>query len=414
MKLAHKTTCLESLYFTQKKMTTHLAAVSPAKGQPFEVQTRPTPKPGPDELLIAVKSVALNPADAHMRDQGLFIPTYPTVIGFDISGVVLEAGCNVPVSRPDDAPGPCFRPGITRVAAYAASFWRSCDPDYGAFQERCLVPWQHAVPLPDKDISWNQAATLPVAVEVPLNAWDVMGIPRVGETPASASVSAGSTGTGIDANGNKQKDNMVKREALLIWGASSSVGTMGVQTARMLREDPNSSVAAVYATAGSANKDYVGSLGADRVFDYKDSQVVDAIVSAARDDGLVIRHCFLATGQLAPCQAVLKAFLGDDQGTKTTQTKTAKIGSAPVVPPDAEVVDGIETIFVLPSAVEGERLQQFQYWIGTWLRENLAKGTIRPSPEPKVVGKGLGAINAGLDMVLRGVSCTKLVVELAE
>lgn len=71
-----------------------------------------------------------------MRDQGLFIPSYPTVIGFDMSGLVLEVGDNVPV----DGPGPIFRPGITRVAAYAASVWKACDPDYGAFQERCLSP----------------------------------------------------------------------------------------------------------------------------------------------------------------------------------------------------------------------------------------------------------------------------------
>jgi hypothetical protein len=64
--------------------------------------------------------------------------------------------------------------------------------------------------------------------------------------------------------------------------------------------------------------------------------------------------------------------------------------------------------------VEGERLEQFRYWIGTWLREKLTKGTIRPSPEPSVVGKGLGAINAGLDKLLRGVSCTKLIVEVEE
>lgn len=52
--------------------------------------------------------------------------------------------------------------------------------------------------------------------------------------------------------------------------------------------------------------------------------------------------------------------------------------------------------------------------MGTWLRENLAKGFVRPSPEPTVVGKGLGAINAGLDMLLQGVSCTKLVVEVEQ
>ncbi|KAK7751851.1 hypothetical protein SLS62_006152 [Diatrype stigma] len=385
-------------------MATHLAAVCTAKGRPFELQSRSTPKPGPDEILIAVKAVALNPADVLMCDQGLYIPKYPTVIGFDLAGVVLEVGHNVPADAFHDGPGPCFRPGITRVVAYAASFWRSIGPDYGAYQERCLVPWQHAVPLPDEGMSWNLAVTLPVAVETSLIAWEVMGVPRVGEATASSLASAGSAGTIADEGG--PKNNMGRKQALLVWGASSSVGTMGVQTARLLRDDPSSSFAAVYATAGSTNEAYVTSLGADRVFDYKSPQVVDAIVSAAKGDGLVIRHCFLATGQLAPCQAVLKAFLGDDhQEGKNTKT-VAKIGSAPLVPPDAEVVDGVETIFVLPSTVEEERLQ-LQHWIGMWLRKNLSKGTITPSPEPKVVGKGLGAINAGVDMLRRGVSCMK-------
>ncbi|RAK95540.1 zinc-binding alcohol dehydrogenase family protein [Aspergillus ibericus CBS 121593] len=352
-------------------MTTHLAAVSSAKGTPFELQTRATPKPGPDELLIVVKSIALNPADGIMRDKGLFIPTYPTVIGFDFAGLVLEAGNNVPVA---------FQPS-TRIAAYAAAVWKSCDPDYGAFQERCLIPWQHALCLPE-GVSWHQAATLPVAGQVPLSAWDMMGIQRVGGATISSPR---------------------KREALLIWGASSSVGTMGVQTARLLRDDPGSSIAAVYATAGAANHEYVGSLGADHVFDYKEPQVVDAIISAAKYDGLVIRHCFLATGQLAPCQAVLKAFVGDD--------RNATIGSAPVVPPDTEEVDGVEVIFLMPSMDEGERLAQFEYWM-RMLRENLVGGAISPSPEPKIVGKGLGAINAGLDVLQRGVSCTKLVIEM--
>ncbi len=384
-------------------MSTHLAAISPAKGQPLQLQTRHTSKPGPGELLIAVKSVALNPADGHMRNQGLFISTYPTVIGFDISGLVLEVGDNVPT----DTEGFSFQPGITRVAAYTASVWKACDPKYGAFQERCLVPWQHTVPLPDKNMSWNHAATLPVAVAVSLSAWDALGIPRMREATVSISVSPASVSTGA-SGGTQKKDN--KQEALLIWGASSSVGTMGVQSARLLQKDWNSSFAAVYATAEPANKRYVNSLGADRVFDYNDPRVVDAIVSAARDDGLVIRRCFLATGQLKPCQDVLQAFLRDNIGEK----KKAKIVSAPIVPPDADVVDGVETIFIQPSMEEGERMEQFRYWMGTWLKENLAQGTIRPSPEPRVVGKGLGAINAGLDMLLQGVSCMKLVVEVEE
>jgi NADPH:quinone reductase-like Zn-dependent oxidoreductase len=390
------TTLHPFLFASILNMVTHLAAVATAKGQPFEVQARATPKPGPGELLVAVKSVAINPADGHMRELGLFISKYPTVIGFDMAGLVLEVGDGVPTDAGADDSLPSFQPGITRVAVFTASFWREWGPDYGAFQESCLVPWQHAVILPN-DISWNHAATLPVSIEVPLNAWDVLGIPRIDSVDTSTRASVGNSG---------------KKEALLIWGASSSVGSMGVQTARLLREDPGSAFAAVYATAGSANQDYVASLGADRVFDYKSTDVVDSIVAAAKKDGLLIRHCFLATGQLSSCQAVLKAFIGD--GLAGSSPTAAKIASAPVIPTDAAAVKGVETIFALPSMVESERLEQFRYWIGTFLGTNLVKGVIRPSPKPTVVGRGLSFINSGVDKILQGVSCTKLVVELAE
>ncbi|KAF5683574.1 zinc-binding alcohol dehydrogenase domain-containing protein [Fusarium denticulatum] len=368
-------------------MSTHLAAVCTGKGQPFQVQARSTPKPGPDELLITVKSVALNPADVIMRDQGLFVTEYPTVIGFDMSGSVLQLGENVPAGNDG------FQPG-TRVAAYSASAWRGCAPDYGPFQEKCLVPWQHVVRLPDQNMSWNHAATLPVSVQVPLSAWDMMGIPR-----------------SYDGLPSQDLGQVEKKEALLIWGASSSIGTMGVQTARLLCQDPKTPFAAVYATSGPANHNYIRSLGADRVFDYKDSNVVESLVAAAKQDGLVIRHCFLATGNLSLCQAVLKEF--GDSGPQEGET-TAKIGSAPWIPTDAKDVDGVEVIFVMPSAVEEERLEQFNYWIGNYLSKNLASGNIKPSPEPKVVGKGLEFINSALDKMSEGVSCTKLVVEIGK
>ncbi|KAF5646073.1 ToxD-like protein [Fusarium sp. NRRL 25303] len=368
-------------------MSTHLAAICPGKGQPFQVQARSTPKPGPDELLIAVKSVALNPADVIMRDQGLFITEYPTVIGFDMSGLVLQVGENVPAGNEG------FQPG-TRVAAYSASAWRGCAPDYGPFQEKCLVPWQHAVRLPDQNMSWNHAATLPVSVQVPLSAWDMMGIPR-----------------SYDELSSQDLGQVQKKEVLLIWGASSSIGTMGVQTARLKSRDPKSPFAAVYATAGPSNHEYIRSLGADRVFDYKDPKVVESIVSAAKEDGLIVRHCFLATGNLSLCQSVLKEFvdLNSAEGTAI-----AKIGSAPWIPADAENVEGVETIFVMPSAVEEERLEQFKYWIGAYLSKNLSNGGIKPSPEPKVVGIGLEFINSTLDKMSEGLSCTKLVVEIGK
>ncbi|KAK4497980.1 hypothetical protein PRZ48_010636 [Zasmidium cellare] len=355
-------------------------------GKPFEVQSRTTPKPGPGEVLLQVKSVALNPADHIMRDLGIHIPKFPTVIGFDISGQILEVGEDVPADT-NASPGPLYQPG-TRVVAYAAAAFKDCNPDYGAFQEKVVVPWQHVAPIPDEGISWNEAATLPVAIQVPLSVWDALGIPRSG-----------------GANG-ASSNNRPKKEALLVWGASSSVGTGGVQSAKLMKEDSKSPFAAVYATAGAANQEYIKSLGADRVFDYKDPRLVESIISAAKEDGVVIQNCFLAMGDLAQCQAVLKAFAGDSQ-------EKAKIGSAPPLPEDAAAVDGVEAMFVIPAMHDdGERLAQFKYWIATWLREKLASGQIKPSPEPTVVGRGLDQINVGLSQLQKGVSCTKLVIEV--
>ena len=111
------------------------------------------------------------------------------------------------------------------------------------------------------------------------------------------------------------------------------------------------------------------------------------------------------------CQAVLKSFLGGN--TDCYKTDRAKIASAPIVPLNAELIDRMETVFVVPPSVEKRRLEHFQY-VSTWTNMNLARRTIRPSPEPRVVGKGLEGINAGLEILRRGVSCAKLVIEVGE
>lgn len=378
-------------------MLTHSAAMLLAKGEPFRVQTRPTPKPGPGELLIAVKAVALNPADYLIQDLGLFVQNYPTVLGFDVAGLVVDVG--------DDVPSKTFQPGVTRVAGYAAFAWNSQGADSGAFQERCIMPWQHAVPLYGHEMSWIRAATLPVAVQVPLMAWEALEIPLTEVSAMTAAKHSFGENTS-NANENRAQPETI-REALLIWGASSSVGTMGVQTACLLRDDTTTPISKVYATASPPNHSYIASLGADRVFDHHDPVAVHAIVSAARSDGLVIRNCFLANGAIDLCQRVLQSFLQESNKNE----KEGLIASAPPIPTDTIAIAGITTIFLQPSVTETERLTQFQFCMD-WLGKSLIKGSIRPSPEPHVVGKGLLAINDGLQMLKHGVSCTKLVVDL--
>jgi NADPH:quinone reductase-like Zn-dependent oxidoreductase len=55
----------------------------------------PDPKPGPGEVLVAVRATSLNPIDWKMRSgaaQGLFPVTFPAILGRDVAGVVRELG----------------------------------------------------------------------------------------------------------------------------------------------------------------------------------------------------------------------------------------------------------------------------------------------------------------------------------
>jgi len=58
----------------------------------FVVDTIPVPKPGPGEILIKVKAAALNPVDWKIQKYGVFVETFPAILGTDISGDVEELG----------------------------------------------------------------------------------------------------------------------------------------------------------------------------------------------------------------------------------------------------------------------------------------------------------------------------------
>jgi NADPH:quinone reductase-like Zn-dependent oxidoreductase len=70
-------------------------------------------------------------------------------------------------------------------------------------------------------------------------------------------------------------------KTILIWGGSSSCGSSAIQLA----------VAAgfsVATTASNANHEYVKSLGASQVFDYKDPNVIETILKTLKPGDLVM------------------------------------------------------------------------------------------------------------------------------
>ncbi|CAI6332926.1 unnamed protein product [Periconia digitata] len=342
---------------------THQAAILPQKGGPLTVGERATPEPGPNEVLIEVKAVALNPVDYFQRDLGMPpVPIYPAVIGSDSAGIVAKLGANV-----STVPGPG-----SRVIAFASSFYQNGSPDHGAFQKYALAQSESVVALPDA-LSFKEGAVFPLAVMTALTAWTTVGIP-------------------LDTKYAPQD-----KQAVLIWGAASSVGAFAVQSAKTLGFT-------IYATASAKHHEYIKKLGAHAVFDYKASDVVSQIVDAVRRDGVNLHttHC-VVNESLQPTLHVLKETKGD---------AAAKVAHSPVLPKDHPTLDKTEIKFNFPSMNKAVRDKHMYQCFHGWLQDGLRSGSVVPSPSIQVEGGGLEGLNPALDKLKAGVSGIKIVVPI--
>jgi NADPH2:quinone reductase len=165
-------------------MSTTMKAAVQAGAQGLQIQTVDTPTPGPDEVLVRVRACGLNRADigmaaghAHGAQGGP-----GTRLGMEFAGEVVSCGANVQGYQPGDR---VMGSGRAAFAEYAVS-------DFG-----------RVMPIPSPSMSYEQAATLPVALQTMHDA--------------------------IVTNGRLQKG-----DAVLIQGASSGVGLMGLQIAKLM------------------------------------------------------------------------------------------------------------------------------------------------------------------------------------
>lgn len=178
----------------------------------------PRPKPAPDEVLVRVHAAGVNPLDWKIRagylQQVMPLPL-PFTLGADISGVVEAIG--------DGTLG--FSPG-DEVFGQSAVF----SGGSGAFAEFATAP-ATAIERKPAALSHIEAAALPVAG---VSAWQAV--------TEHLRISHG--------------------QHVLIHGGAGGVGAFAIQIAKYLG-------ARVTATASAHNIDYVRSLGADEVIDYR-------------------------------------------------------------------------------------------------------------------------------------------------
>jgi L-iditol 2-dehydrogenase len=152
------------------------ASVLVAAGR-IELEERPAPRPGPDEVLVDVRSVGVCGSDVHYYEHGRigdFVVEAPMVLGHESAGVITEVGpgvtglavgqrVSVEPGVPDRSCPQCLA-GRYNLCPQMRFF--ATPPIDGAFAEQVVVHQAFAHPVPDS-MSDDEAALLePLSVGV--------------------------------------------------------------------------------------------------------------------------------------------------------------------------------------------------------------------------------------------------------
>ncbi|KAM0247180.1 hypothetical protein ACHAP5_004259 [Fusarium lateritium] len=196
------------------------------------IQEVPKPKLRDDYVLVKVNAVGVNPTDWKHIDFG--IADADSRVGCDYAGIVEEVGSKV--TKP-------FKKG-DRISGVVHGGDRT-QHENGAFAEYIVAKGDVQIKTPD-NVTDEDAATLGISIAtVGQGLYKTLGLPL----PTDA----------------KKSDDFV-----LIYGGSTATGIYGIQFAKL-------SGLRVVATASPHNFDYLKSLGAEAVFDYKSSNVAEEI-----------------------------------------------------------------------------------------------------------------------------------------
>jgi len=118
--------------------------VATKKGGPFQVVKGPYPIPGPDEICIRNRAVALNALDLKSLHHGMMVQSYPEIFGIDTAGVVEVVGSNVTDFKAGDAvmssAGLGGRKGAFQDITTVPAHFASRKPSTWSFAQACSAP----------------------------------------------------------------------------------------------------------------------------------------------------------------------------------------------------------------------------------------------------------------------------------
>ncbi|KAI0707802.1 GroES-like protein [Earliella scabrosa] len=339
------------------------ALVIEEKGR-VAVKDHPVPPVGDNDVLIKTASVAQNPTDWKHVD---FVGAPGSILGCDFSGHVVKVGKNVSTPKVGDHVA-----GFVHGAAFE---------DEGAFAEFVKTPADLVWVVPENTFTHDEAATLGCAFWTAVQA--LYHPTRLGLVEPPAKVSG--------------------EEWILVYGGSSAVGQCVIQLAAL-------SGYKVVTTASPRNFDFVKSLGASEVFDYKDPDVVAKIKAATGDsitkavDAISLKESQRITAEaLAPSGGEVVLVLGPEPDA--TSRKDVKFKPTLIYTALGRAFDFRSGAHYPVSEEDRAHMAQFLLKVPKLVLD----GAIKPLPI-KLWEGGLAAIPNGLQFMREGkVSAEKIV-----
>lgn len=179
-------------------------------------------------------------------------------------------------------------------------------------------------------------------------------------------------------------------KTLVIYGGSSSVGSMTTQLAKAAGLH-------VISIAGAHNFESSKRCGAAQVFDRNDTSLADKVIEAVRASGGEFIGIFdaIATPETYAHDITILAQLGGGH-----------LACVHPPPPATDLPTGVNAGMIF--AVNDVATPVWEKYVTPALKS----GKLQCYPPPLVVGKGLEHIQSALEKSKAGVSATKLVVEL--
>ncbi len=196
----------------------------------LQIQDVPEPRPEASQVLVRVKACGLNRADLIMasgRKHGSHGGA-GTIAGLEWSGEVVEVGAEVEGIKPGD-----------RVMCSGG----------GGYAEYALSDVGRTVPIPANNMTFEQAATLPIALQTMHDA--------------------------VVTNGR-----LIKGEVVVIQGASSGVGLMAMQIAKLM-----GARMVIGTSTNEGRRARLAEFGADLALDSSDPNWPDAVLEATDGEG---------------------------------------------------------------------------------------------------------------------------------